>query len=116
MVLRSVLSHFVWLLMVGEGSRLIASDTLNVGIVINVMFAVMVGCFSLAQLAPRIQSFVGASAAAQNIFQIIYRVPGIDNMDQGGRRPKDLKGDIKFEDVTFVYPSRPGGISIDDRC
>jgi ATP-binding cassette, subfamily B (MDR/TAP), member 1 len=97
--------------MVGEGSRLIASDTLNVGIVINVMFAVTVGCFSLAQLAPRIQSFVSARAASQNIFRIIYRVPGIDSMDKGGERPTNLKGDIKFDDVTFIYPSRPGGTS-----
>lgn len=92
----------------GEGSRLIASGDLNVGLLINVLFAVLVGSFSLAQLMPRIQSFISATSAAQKVFQTIHRIPSIDSLDDGGLRP-DLRGDIHFTDVSFIYPSRPQG-------
>jgi ATP-binding cassette, subfamily B (MDR/TAP), member 1 len=78
--------------------------------VVNVLFAILVGSYAIAQLAPRLQAFFNASAAAHNIFQIINRIPSIDSMDEGGQRPSDLKGNIKFDNVSFIYPSRPEGI------
>lgn len=92
----------------GEGSRLIASGEYNVGLLINVLFAILVGSFSIAQLTPRIQSFISATSAAQKVFQTIRRIPSIDSLDEGGLRP-DLKGDIHFTGVSFIYPSRPQG-------
>ena len=92
----------------GEGSRLIAAGDYNVGLLINVLFAILIGSFSIAQLTPRIQSFISATSAAQKVFQTIRRIPSIDSLDEGGLRP-DLKGDIHFTDVSFIYPSRPQG-------
>lgn len=93
----------------GEGSRLIADGVLNVGLVMNVLFAVILASFSLSQVAPRIESFAKATAASQKIFQTIYRVPSIDSLSDQGERPKDLQGNIEFKDVLFIYPSRPEG-------
>jgi ATP-binding cassette subfamily B (MDR/TAP) protein 1 len=94
----------------GQGSRMIASGELNVGLVINVLFAVMIASFSLSQVAPRIENFSKATAAAQKIFQTIYRIPSIDSLSDDGDKPKDLQGDIEFENVSFIYPSRPEGM------
>jgi ATP-binding cassette, subfamily B (MDR/TAP), member 1 len=63
----------------------------------------------MAQLAPNLHVFVNATAAAQKIFQTIYRIPSIDSMDEGGEKPEDIKGNINFTNVSFIYPSRPEG-------
>ena len=81
---------------------------MNVGLLVNVLFAILVGSFQIAQLTPRIQVFITATSAAQKVFQTIRRVPSIDSLDEGGLRP-DLKGDIQFTNVSFIYPSRPEG-------
>ena len=81
---------------------------MNVGLLVNVLFAILVGSFSLAQLTPKIQSFISATSAAQKVFQTIRRIPSIDSLDEGGQKP-DLKGDIRFTNVSFIYPARPQG-------
>ena len=88
---------------------MIADGELNVGLVMNCLFAVIFASFSLSQIAPRIENFAKAIAAAQKIFQTIYRVPSIDSLSDAGERPKDVQGDIEFENVSFIYPSRPEG-------
>src|SRR5579859_6287218 len=42
------------LLIAGQGSRMIASGELNVGLVVTVLFAIIIGAFSLGMLGPRI--------------------------------------------------------------
>lgn len=76
----------------------------------NCLFAVILGSFALSQVAPRIENFSKATAAAQKIFQTIYRIPSIDSLSDQGERPKDLEGNIEFKNVSFIYPSRPEGI------
>ena len=88
---------------------MIASGDLNVGLVINCLFAVIIGSFALSQVAPRIENFSKAVAAAQKIFQTIDRVPSIDSLSEEGERPTDIQGNIEFNDVSFIYPSRPEG-------
>jgi ATP-binding cassette, subfamily B (MDR/TAP), member 1 len=97
--------------LVGEGSRLIAAGELNVGKVMTCLFAVIIASFSLSQIAPRIENFAKATAAAQKIFQTIYRIPSIDSLSEKGDRPKNLTGNIEFKEVSFIYPSRPEGTS-----
>jgi hypothetical protein len=67
----------------------------------------MIGALQLSLLAPRVQSFASATSSSQKIFQTIHRIPSIDNMDPTGEKPSDLKGNIEFKDVSFIYPSRP---------
>jgi ATP-binding cassette subfamily B (MDR/TAP) protein 1 len=88
---------------------MIASGELNIGLDINVLFAVIIASFSLSQVLPRIESFSKATAAAQTIFETIYREPSIDSLSTDGTKPKDLQGNIEFENVSFIYPSRPEG-------
>jgi ABC-type multidrug transport system fused ATPase/permease subunit len=89
---------------------MIASNELSIGLVMNCLFAVIISTFSLSQVAPRIETFSKATAAAQKIFQTIYRIPSIDSLSDQGDRPKDIEGDIEFRNVSFIYPSRPEGL------
>jgi ATP-binding cassette subfamily B (MDR/TAP) protein 1 len=91
---------------------MIASGELNVGLVMNVLFAVIIASISLSTLAPNIEAFSKATAAAQKIFQTIYRVPSIDSFSEEGEKPERLVGNLEFKNVSFIYPSRPDGISV----
>jgi ABC-type multidrug transport system fused ATPase/permease subunit len=88
---------------------MIASGDLNVGTVLTVVLAVMVGAFSLAMVGPRVETFAKATAASQKIFQTLQRVPSIDSLDDEGERPEGIKGDLALKGVSFVYPARPEG-------
>jgi len=88
---------------------LIVAGDLNVGKVMNCLFAVIIATFSLSQIAPRIENFSKATAASQKIFQTIHRIPSIDSLSDQGDRPKDLEGNIELKNVSFIYPSRPEG-------
>jgi ABC-type multidrug transport system fused ATPase/permease subunit len=103
-------------LIAGEGSRMIASGDLNVGTVLTVVLAVMVGAFSLALVAPRIETFAKATAASQKIFQTLQRVPSIDSLDDRGEKPAGIKGSLELKGVSFVYPARPEGLYIQGSC
>lgn len=93
----------------GQGSRMIASGDLNVGTVLTVVLAVMIGAFSLAMVGPRIETFAKATAASQKIFQTLQRVPSIDSLDDNGEKPDGIKGNLELKSVSFVYPARPEG-------
>lgn len=96
-------------LIVGQGSRMIASGNLNAGTVVAVMLSVMIGAFSLALLGPRIETFAKATAASQKIFQTLQRIPSIDSLDENGEKPAGLKGNLELKGVDFIFPARPEG-------
>jgi ATP-binding cassette, subfamily B (MDR/TAP), member 1 len=98
--------------MKGQGSRMLASGELTAGTVLTVLFAVIIGAFSLGSLGPRIEAFAKASAAAQKIFQTLQRRPTIDSLDDNGKKPDGIKGTIELKNVSFIYPARPEGTSL----
>ena len=75
----------------------------------TVLFAIIIGSLALSQVLPRLEAFANATAAAQTILQTIYREPSIDSFSTKGETPEDLQGDIQFDNVSFIYPSRPEG-------
>lgn len=42
--------------------------------------------------------------------EVIKRVPKIDSDNMGGEILEDVCGEVEFEDVKFVYPSRPDSV------
>jgi ATP-binding cassette, subfamily B (MDR/TAP), member 1 len=83
------------------------SSTATVGVVLNVLLAVLIGSFSLAMLAPEMQAIAYARGAAAKLFETIDRVPDIDSSSPDGLKPEKVEGHITFENVEFNYPSRP---------
>jgi ATP-binding cassette subfamily B (MDR/TAP) protein 1 len=73
-----------------------------------VFFAILIGAFSLAQIAPNLQSLAFALGAATSIFATIDRIPVIDSASTLGLKPETVTGLIEVDAVDFIYPSRPG--------
>ena len=78
------------------------------GQVINVIFAVLTGSFSLALLGPELQAITQARGAAAKLYETIDRVPSIDSASPDGLKPEKCIGQITLEGVDFSYPSRLG--------
>jgi ATP-binding cassette, subfamily B (MDR/TAP), member 1 len=49
-----------------------------------------------------------AQGAGSDIIKLLDSVPEIDAESTEGKVPQDVKGQIRFEDIHFRYPTRPG--------
>ncbi|EEU35319.1 uncharacterized protein NECHADRAFT_36975 [Fusarium vanettenii 77-13-4] len=90
-----------------QGMRMYSSGEITEpGTVVTVIFAVLVAATALTQIAPQTVALSKATAAAQEMFQMIDRKSQIDALSQEGEQILDFKGDIQFRGVRFAYPSR----------
>ncbi|SCV74374.1 BQ2448_6806 [Microbotryum intermedium] len=89
------------------GTTLLLQGRANAGQIVNVFFSILIGAFSLAQIAPNLQAVGYARGAATAIFATIDRHPVIDSSSDEGLKPEKVDGIIELKDVDFIYPSRP---------
>ncbi|NWQ69564.1 MDR1 protein, partial [Neopipo cinnamomea] len=90
------------------GTKLTAEDEhYDIGRVLIVFFAVLVGAFSLGQAAPNLESVAKARGAAYEVYKIINKKRLIDSSSKEGYKPDKLIGEIEFRNIHFSYPSRP---------
>jgi ATP-binding cassette subfamily B (MDR/TAP) protein 1 len=89
------------------GAKLVADGDIRAGSVLSVVFSILVGTFSIAMLAPNMQSLGYAASAGAKVFQTIDRQPSIDSSSIEGVRPHSCEGRFELQDVCFHYPSRP---------
>ncbi|KAJ2334096.1 hypothetical protein GGI00_002013, partial [Coemansia sp. RSA 2681] len=76
--------------------------------VLNVIFALLIGGFSLGGTAPHLSAVASAQGCAAKVFDIIDRKSPIDPLDtETGTKVERVRGEISFRDVHFSYPSRP---------
>jgi len=99
-----------------EGSRLLVAGhgVTNVGKIITILLAIMIGAFSLGNVAPNIQAFTTSLAAASKIFTTIDRESPMDPHSKEGVILEHLEGTIELQNVKHIYPSRPEVVVMDD--
>lgn len=90
-----------------QGSRFIAWGDIDVGTVVTVIMAMMIGAFVLGNIAPSFQAVGTALASAGKIFEAIDREPFVDSTSDKGDILPEIKGHVELRDVKFIYPSRP---------
>ncbi|CAF4075980.1 unnamed protein product [Rotaria magnacalcarata] len=90
------------------GPELVRTEchTYTAGTVIVVFVACMIATNSTAQLIPNFQSFAEALAGGSYVYEIIDRKTKIDAMNEEGDKPRNIAGDIEFDNVTFTFPAR----------
>lgn len=97
-----------------QGARFLIEHEVNVGQVLTIMMAIINGSFSLGAIAPNVQAFTNAMAAASKIYSTIDRKSPIDPTSRTGIVPEKIEGRIELRNVTHVYPSQPEVVVVDD--
>lgn len=89
------------------GSEYLIDGIIELSTVLIIMMAIMIGAFNLGNVAPNIQAFSTAVAAAAKIFNTIDRPSPLDPSVEDGERLEKLEGTIRLENIKHIYPSRP---------
>lgn len=98
-----------------QGSRFIVDGVLEVGSLVTVAMAIIIGALALGGITPCFQAIGSAMGAAHKVYEAIDRVPAIDAAAESqGEKLSRLEGHIRFEHVKFAYPSRPNVTVLED--
>ncbi|KAJ5641516.1 hypothetical protein N7490_005516 [Penicillium lividum] len=89
------------------GSQFLVKGEIDVGAVLTIVMAILTGSFSLGNISPNAQAFTNAVAAATKIFGTIERNSPLDPTSDEGICLPSINGDIRFNNVKHIYPSRP---------
>ncbi|RYP18367.1 hypothetical protein DL765_003979 [Monosporascus sp. GIB2] len=89
------------------GSRYLVEGAIPLSSVLTIMMAIMIGAFNLGNVAPNIQAFGTALAAAAKIFNTIDRQSPLDPTVDTGDKLEKVEGNIRLENIKHIYPSRP---------
>ncbi|CAH1380444.1 unnamed protein product [Tenebrio molitor] len=117
-VARSVML-FAYAVGIAYGANLMITANLDYGVVFKVAETLIIGSWSIGaafSFSPNVQQGV---MAADRIFALLRRVPNVKNVSQPlYLHHNDVKGDIKYTNVYFAYPTRPtlsvlNGLNID---
>lgn len=97
-----------------QGSRFLVAGEMGLSDVLTILLAVMIGAFSLGNVAPNAQAFTTSVAAAGKIFNTIDRVSPIDPMAGAGEKLEHVEGEVELKHVKHIYPSRPEVVVMED--
>ncbi|KAJ5373656.1 ABC transporter integral membrane type 1 [Penicillium concentricum] len=89
------------------GSQFLVQGKVDVGHVLTILMAILIGSFSLGNVSPNASAFTNAVAAATKIFATIDRVSPLDPTSDEGIILDHVEGHIEFRNVKHIYPSRP---------
>lgn len=89
------------------GGILLVQGKADVGIIINVLFSIIIGSFSLSMITPVLQAMARGKAAAAKVFEAVDRPSLIDSEADSGDKPETVIGEFQLSNVGFHYPSRP---------
>lgn len=98
------------------GSRFLVDDDdgVQVGDILTILMAIILGSYNLGNVAPNGQALGNAVAAASKLYSTIDRVSPIDPSSDEGERIEKVQGNIFLHRVSHVYPSRPEVLVMDD--
>lgn len=96
------------------GGHYIVRGETTLSSVLTIMLSIMIGAFSLGNIAPNIGAFTTAVAAASKIYATIDRVSPLDPTTDSGTRLDNLDGTLELKNVKHIYPSRPEVVVIED--
>ena len=97
------------------GSRfLVDEDGVEVGDILTILMAIILGSYNLGNVAPNGQALSNAVAAANKLYCTIDRISPLDPASNAGFTMDEVRGDIFLHRVRHVYPSRPEVLVMND--
>ena len=96
------------------GSRFIADGQMTLSEVLTIMLAIMIGAFSLGNVAPNAQAFTTSVAAAGKIFNTIDRASPLNPMSEDGEKLEHVQGTVELKHIRHIYPSRTEVVVMED--
>lgn len=90
-----------------QGSRYLVQGTMTLSEVLTIMLVIMIGAFSLGQVAPNAQAFTTSVAAAAKIFSTIDRFSPLNPDSEEGKKLDHVEGTLELKNIRHIYPSRP---------
>ncbi|KAJ5884784.1 ABC transporter integral membrane type 1 [Penicillium taxi] len=97
-----------------QGERLIRLGQCTISDVLTILYATAVAGGMLCQALPFVVNIMAANEAASRVFSVIDRVSAINPLDETGAKPHIMTGVIRFEAISFAYPSRLGQTVLDN--
>jgi ATP-binding cassette subfamily B (MDR/TAP) protein 1 len=97
-----------------QGSRFVVAGDMTLSSVLTILLAVMIGAFSLGNVAPNAQAFTTSVAAAGKIFNTIDRVSPLDPNSEAGDKLEHVQGTVELWNIKHIYPSRPEVVVMED--
>lgn len=89
------------------GSRFLVNGEISLASILTILMSVMIGAFSLGNVAPNAQAFTTAISAAAKIFNTIDRVSPLDPTSDTGIILDHVDGTLELRNIKHIYPSRP---------
>ena len=96
------------------GSRFIVDGQMTLSEVLTITLAIMIGAFSLGNVAPNVQAFTTSVAAAGKIFNTIDRASPLDPMLEDGEKLDHVEGTVELKNIKHIYPSRAEVVVMED--
>ena len=96
------------------GSRFIVDGQMTLSEVLTIMLAIMIGAFSLGNVAPNAQAFTTSVAAAGKIFNTIDRASPLNPMNDEGEKLEHVEGTVELKNIRMIYPSRAEVVVMQD--
>ncbi|GMM27448.1 ATP-binding cassette permease [Martiniozyma asiatica (nom. inval.)] len=104
-----MLGNTTFLLTLALGARLVMDGSMTIGdLTAYMIYTEYCGSATFGLASFYTELFKGAGAASR-LFDILDLQPNIDPI-HGSKLAKPVQGKIKFENVTFAYPTRPDNI------
>ncbi|KAL2038536.1 hypothetical protein N7G274_008875 [Stereocaulon virgatum] len=97
-----------------EGSRFLVSGDASLSDILTITLAIMIGAFSLGNVAPNAQAFTTSVAAASKIYNTIDRISPLDPTSEEGEKLASVEGTVELKKVKHIYPSRAEVVVMED--
>ena len=97
-----------------QGSRYLVAGAMSLSDILTIMLSIMIGAFSLGNVAPNIQAFTTSIAAASKIYSTIDRISPLDPDSEAGMKLKEIDGKVELRHIRHIYPSRPEVLVMED--
>ncbi len=102
------MSFFVIALVFWYGSRLVSTQEFGIFQFFVALQCTVFGAIQAGNVFSFVPDMSSAKGAASDIIDLLDSMPSIDAESTEGKIPQNVQGRIRFENIHFRYPTRPG--------